>query len=107
MGTVQINEGKGWVAFCDKNWTKTDADVVCKHNRFIEAVEPFSPVVPVDGKGETREFICNGQEPFLLECNNNLQRGSQCSFSDFVGVRCKVQSKLFIYRFVVDAVYCF
>ena len=93
MGSVQIDNGAGWKFFCDKDWTKADADVVCKGSGFDKSTEPISlRIQPKDRVGFSRDFFCHGGEETLFNCNNEQRNDNQCSVPFYAGVRCQIPS---------------
>lgn len=97
-GRVEIYDYENdiWKVLCDENWTRTDADIVCKDLYFEGAVENLR--VPDIDSGHlqtlSKNFVCNGTEDYLRNCNIETSRSQNCTRKDVVGVRCKVEGYL-------------
>ena len=88
---VQVYDERHWRFLFDGNWTKADADVMCKGEDFSGAIE--QPYLPVDEKWiqniTSRDYLCHGNESDLTKCKSNKHNYSHISDTKVVGVRCK------------------
>ena len=94
MGIVEVYDDGKWKIICDKNWTMGDADVICKDIGFIGAIEPS--LLPFDVQENKTalnyDYMCTGNEDYLIKCPRSMTRSSSCSHA--ANVRCKDEGKL-------------
>ena len=74
MGIVEVYDDGKWKIICDKNWTKGDADVICNKTAL------------------NYDYMCTGNEDYLIKCPRSMTRSSSCSHA--ANVRCKDEGKL-------------
>lgn len=98
MGRVEVRAYGRWGYVCDDQFTKTDADVLCRELGFnMGAAEvkpnsyyPVNPNLPGETAFMMDEVKCNGNETSLKECEFNGWGVSDCGTQEAVGVICKV-----------------
>ena len=94
LGIVEVYDDGKWKIICGKNWRYADANVICKDIGFIGAIEPL--VLPFDVEENNTavnyDYMCNGDEDYLIKCPRTMNRSSSCSYA--ASVRCKYESKL-------------
>ena len=111
MGQVELNEDKNiqWKMLSSRNWSKKDADVVCRETGHKEALEVIDmrdygrrkeldpTIFPNNDNRKTKEWEreCNGSEYSILRCPGTTGRDTEEKKSG-VGVRCKDDSKNFL-----------
>ena len=110
MGQVEFNEDKNikWKMLRSRNWTKKDADVVCRETGHKEALEVIdmrdyirrkeldTTIFPSNNNRNTKDWEreCTGSEYSILRCPRTTGRVS-VKDKIGVGVRCKDDSKNF------------
>ncbi|KAG7999857.1 Neurotrypsin, partial [Nibea albiflora] len=90
-GRVEIYHQGEWGTVCDDNWTKLNAQVVCRQLGFSGRAEVAPDRVYEEGRGLILldEVQCLGTETTLQACSHSEWGQHDCSHSEDVGVRCE------------------
>ncbi|TMS04316.1 Neurotrypsin [Larimichthys crocea] len=90
-GRVEIYHQGEWGTVCDDNWTKLNAQVVCRQLGFSGRAEVAPDRVYEEGHGLILldEVQCLGTETTLQACTHSEWGQHDCSHSEDVGVRCE------------------
>ena len=89
-GNVEFyaDDGK-WHYFYDSNWTKADADVVCKDIGFQEATEVRQSKKGEDDSVVCKDYSCSGRESYLVNCHQSTVNYTRCANKTIASVVCK------------------
>ncbi|XP_054243038.1 antigen WC1.1-like isoform X2 [Indicator indicator] len=95
-GRVEIKHNEKWGTVCDGDWTREDADVVCKQLRCGYAVQALNRAPFGEGSGPTWLYRvdCRGDEPALWNCSHRGWGVFTCPHYFDTGVICSGFSML-------------
>lgn len=88
------NDENAWGTICDKDWTLTDAGVICRQLdfRWAEAAVPMAGFSAGTGPIFLKGVDCTGSEGSLLNCEHDGWKrhdvNESCDHSMDVGVVC-------------------
>ncbi|NXP73861.1 C163A protein, partial [Ramphastos sulfuratus] len=89
-GRVEVKHNEIWGTVCDGDWTKEDAEVVCKQLRCGYAVRALNRAPFGEGSGPTWLYRvdCRGDEPALWNCTHTGWGVFTCPHYFDTGVIC-------------------
>ena len=92
-----MHDGK-WGTVCDDNWSREDADVVCRQLGFPDgAIAALTGAAFGEGTGAIilDELLCNGDEEALTGCLHNGYGNHNCGHREDAGVICDIGEYIF------------
>ncbi|KAI8506522.1 Leucine-rich repeat-containing protein 15 [Branchiostoma belcheri] len=89
-GRVEVFHGGQWGTICDYYWDIRDANVVCRHLGYSDAVRPTHNALFGQGSGRIwlEDVNCTGIETSLSQCRHPGWGVHNCEHSDDAGVVC-------------------
>ncbi|XP_030832032.1 deleted in malignant brain tumors 1 protein [Strongylocentrotus purpuratus] len=85
---IWIDDGRGWMTFCDEGWDDNEGEVVCRQMGYEGLVQVTHNSSYGGGTGDVfaSNVGCTGLEDALLSCS--YDEHSICTHSDDAGVIC-------------------
>ena len=103
-GRVEIYRNGVWGTVCDKNWSITNTQVVCKQLGYGYGFLSTDPNVPAGTGPILMENVkCRNSQTNLLACSHNGFGNHNCGHVEDVGVVCWSHSHcklLYIYMYI-------
>ena len=88
-GRVEIYRNGVWGTVCDKNWTYSNAQVVCRQLGYKHSLGVTDlNVAAGNGPILMEKINCSGDEANLLACSHNGFGNHNCGHVEDVGVTC-------------------
>ena len=93
-GAVEIYFNKKWWRLNDKQWSTTEANVVCRYLGYDRASEICHKTFPmITAPVLSVDFKCNGNERELAKCFRKEQKTDTSNNERGSGVRCVVDGE--------------
>ncbi|XP_033107645.1 scavenger receptor cysteine-rich type 1 protein M130-like [Anneissia japonica] len=93
QGRVEIYHNGRWGTICDRDWTISDANIVCKTFLGTHAIDVYKSTQDDHEDGHPifiSDITCTGKEDTILDCSfNGLEDVHDCSHIDEVWVDCE------------------
>lgn len=92
-GRVEVLHRMIWVQVCDADFTKQDAEIVCRELGCGPPIEVLGASAFGSGEAQewTKEFQCKGNESQIHFCQISTLKHN-CSYSNYVGLACTGKS---------------
>ena len=88
-GRVEVKSDQSWVSVCEGDFDQQDAEVVCRElGCGAPSVLQGALYGEVKAPMWTKEFQCEGNESFLLDCRTSDSTRNTCSPDKTVGLTC-------------------